>query len=82
MKTIKVGDVVFQIEEADGGMTCGRIVSSDLKSTCVSDNKEYNAAMDGIESFMLALLCVNPHISPVDLEKALDTAVNACDNNF
>ena len=91
MRTIEVGDITFQVEEADGGLTCGRIVSSNLKQVCSScgemdcsssDNKDYNAAIDGIESFMLALLCVNPNISPADLEKALDTAVNARSNNL
>lgn len=60
----------------------GSIVS-DLKETDGPQiNMEFNAAMDGIESLVLAQACMGCDIaSPAYLE-ALESAVEACTNNL
>ena len=46
------------------------------------DPSEYNAAIDGIESFILALACEGVDLSKPEFSRALETAVESCANNL
>jgi hypothetical protein len=62
----------------------GGSVESDLHvATNEEGDEEFNAAMDGIESLLLALACTGQYdmTSPPFLE-ALETAVEQCANNL
>lgn len=48
----------------------------------IDDCREYNAAMDGIESLVLALACAGVNITSLAFVSSLDTALEACGNNL
>ena len=68
----------------------GGTISSDLHEKPSSGESEeeagnrdkFNAAMDAIESFVLAAACTGIDITTPDFEYAIETAVQACAKHF
>ena len=67
----------IKVEMVDG---CGRI-SSNLKSDDENDI-EYNSAIDGIESLILACAVSVIDITDSKFVQSIETAVDACSNNY
>jgi len=64
-------------------INAGGISSTGLKTIHNDEGDElYNAAMDGIESMILAHACAGVDISSPKYLEGIETAVNACANNF
>ena len=66
------------VNASDGGGS----ISSDLHEEGVTDATEYNAAMDGIESMILACACAGIDIESPAFIEAIETAVEGCANNL
>jgi len=61
----------------------GSITSTDLKTQYNDKEDElYNAAMDGIESMILAHACAGIDINTPEYIEGIETAVELCSNNF
>lgn len=61
----------------------GNITSTDLKTEHEDEEDElYNAGMDAIESMVLAHAMAEVDITSNGYIEGLETAVNACANNF
>jgi hypothetical protein len=61
----------------------GTITSVDLKTQYHDKEDElYNAAMDGIESLILAHACAGVDIESPEYIEGVKTAVEACANNY
>jgi hypothetical protein len=64
----------------DGG---GSITSTDLQTEHHDEeDEEYNAAMDGIESLILAHACAGIDITTPAYLQGIETAVSACANQY
>jgi hypothetical protein len=62
-------------------------VSGSIQTNLQTDHNEegdefYNAAMDGIESLLLALACEGIDVSTDKFKNAIEDAVEACANNI
>jgi len=61
----------------------GSITSTDLKIEHNNEKDElYNAAIDAIESMILAHACAGIDINTPEYIEGIETAVNSCANNF
>jgi hypothetical protein len=61
---------------------CGTITSDlETKEKAIED-KDYNSAMDGIESLLLACACSGVNIETPAFLEAIETAVESCSNNL
>lgn len=84
MKEIRlpVGDIAIFLDDAnsDGTYSSGSI-SSSLKDDA-DDATEYNAAIDGIESLILALACAGVDVQSEAFIAGLTSAEQAIGNNF
>ena len=61
----------------------GSITSTDLKTKHNDEEDElYNAAIDGIESMILAHACAGIDINSPEYIEGIKTAVESCSNNF
>jgi hypothetical protein len=71
--------IVVEIDGKGGGS----ISSTDLK-TALNDPEDelYNAAMDGIESLILAHACADVDITTPYYLEGIENAVDACANNI
>lgn len=81
MKTFKlpIFGIVVDVT-GDGG---GSISSTDLKTEGDNlEDREYNAAMDGIESLILAHACAGIDITTPEYIVGIETAVHGCANNL
>ena len=58
------------------------VIISGLPREVDDDGREFNAAMDGIEAFVLALACEGVDLTQPVFAKAIETAVDACGNNL
>jgi hypothetical protein len=57
-------------------------IASDLRATGTAANRQYNAALDGLESLILAHACAGADVeSPVYIE-GIETAVEGIGNHF
>jgi len=73
------GIIIYRGESDENGRYFGRI-QSDLK-----DNNRrscYNAAIDGFESFLLALACEGYDVTDTKFKDAVQTAIDAIGNNY
>lgn len=80
MKEIKLPcfGIVVNVENGSGSIT-----STDLKTEHNDKEDElYNASIDGIESMILAHACAGIDINTPEYIEGIETAVNACANNF
>ena len=84
MKTIELGCFGLILEVDKEGV--GAIVASELKETCCHDKgcdgsclDLYNAAMDGVESLILAHACAGLDVTDPAYLEGIETAVCACD---
>ena len=77
MITLPVFNILVIIT-ADGG---GGSIMSDLKEED-DDAMEYNAAIDGIESMILANACAGIDIESPAYIDGIETAVQSCGNQF
>jgi len=58
-------------------------ITSDLKEDCISGvDDKYMAAIDGVESLILACACQGIKVDTEDFKIAIDTAVQACVGKF
>jgi|TARA_R110000851_G_scaffold63075_2_gene144383 hypothetical protein len=86
MKTINlpIYDIVVTITE-DGG---GAAITSNLKEKAEGDSTEkqsinnFNAAMDGIESIVMAHASTGIDIESDSYLEGIEAAVEGCSNNF
>jgi len=60
----------------------GAAISSDLKEADTPENADFNAAMDGIESMILAHYCAYVDVQQLGYLEGIATAVEACGNNL
>jgi hypothetical protein len=81
MKTFKLP--IFGIVVETDGKGSGSITSTDLKTVLYdSEDELYNAAMDGVESLILAHACAGVDITTPEYLEGIETAVDACASNF
>lgn len=73
--------IVVNLEMDEEGRIDNGSISSDLHETG-KGAKTFNAAMDGIESMILAHACAGIDIESPAYIEGIDTAVNACGENF
>ena len=78
---LKIGvcTAILLLEDFEG-QTVGQI-TTDLKSSDI-DDELYNAAIDGIESLILAQACAGIDVQSDAYLEALDTAIDAISNNL
>jgi len=74
---LKVFGIVVTLREVGGSITSDLKLHNELKSAA-----EYNAAMHGIESLILAHAVAGVDIATPGYIEAVETAVNACANNL
>ena len=80
MKEIKLPcyGIIVNVENGSGSIT-----STDLQTEHQDEEDElYNAAMDGIESLILAHACAGVDITTPEYVEGIKTAVEASANNF
>ena len=71
------------IVEFDTETGSGQILTSDLHEDCDDEGHElHDAAMDAIESIILAHACAGVDISSPAYVEGIETAVIACGNNL
>ena len=81
MKTINLPCFGIVVELDNNGN--GTITSTDLKTEHNDPEDElYNAAMDGIESMILAHACAGVDITTPAYIEGIETAVDTCAQNF
>jgi len=64
---------------------CGKIdcyINCGREPRDVTGRLQYNAAIDGIESLLLAMACIGVDLNDLKIIEAIETAVDACSNNF
>ena len=71
------GNVIVIETEGDGGGT----IKSNLHDDA-GDSEEYDGAMHGIESLVLALACAGVDVQTSVFKEALEGAIEACANNI
>lgn len=85
-KTIKLPcyGIVVEIDyDEEGRPVSGNITDTDLKTENEDEEDElYNAAIDGITSMILAHAMAEVDITSNGYIEGIETAVNACANNF
>jgi hypothetical protein len=69
------GAITSGLHEQCGG--CGR-----TDCDCPESSKDFNLAMDGIESLLVALACEGVDVAAPAFVDAIRTAVQACGNNL
>lgn len=57
----------------------GKSISTDLKEP---DEDTFNAAVDGLESFLLALHCAGVDVDTPQVKEALEVSIEALANNL
>ena len=86
IKEIKlpIGGIVITIDyDEDGRPISGNIVDTDLKTEHNDPEDElYNAAMDGVLSMVLAHAMAEVDVTSSGYIEGLETAIDACANNF
>ena len=94
--TTEFDDLIIAVSEGHGVMTgtlkeiCPEYnlaCSDGCKMDCRADDsstefRDYNLAMDGIESLLLALACEGVDVSSQAFRNALQTATESCANNL
>jgi hypothetical protein len=75
------GTAEINVSVEDGG---GEIVSTGLKELSIIEEEDnlYNAAVDGVESLVLALACAGVDIERPQIKTAVQTAVDAIGDNY
>jgi hypothetical protein len=78
-RTIKlpIGEIVIQLGENGGGS-----IKSNLKDYEDEDADDYNSAIDGIESLILAHACAGVDVTAKAYVEGLETALDALGNNL
>lgn len=82
METIKLPtfEITITHESRDKN---GASITSNLKATPeTNENMEFNAAMDGVESMVLAHFCAGIDVSSPAYLEGIETAVNAAGQSF
>ena len=81
---LPVGGIVVTIDyDEEGRPISGNIIDTELKTENNDEEDElYNASMDGILSMVLAHAMAEVDITSKGYIEGLDTAINACANNF
>jgi len=86
MKVIKlpIGGIVVTIDyDDDNRPISGNITHTDLKDEYNEEEEElYNASMDGVLSLILAHAMAEIDITSKGYIEGLETAINACANNY
>ena len=73
--------LILEINDGSGSIVNGLPREPDAFDP-FDDSTQYNAAMDGIESFILALACAGVNVTSPAFVSSLDTALEACGNNL
>ena len=86
---VPIGDIVIELGSPDpnsGKFLCGRIIGGTLRDnySCGDEGLDdlFNAAMDALESILLAHACAGIDVSSEAYVDGLGTAIEACANNF
>jgi hypothetical protein len=84
IKVIELGieGIVVHIGTDDSGRQGGQIRSDLYETEDVQGGDLYNAAIDGIESMILAHACAGLDVTTEAYKEGIKTAVEACANNF
>jgi hypothetical protein len=83
IKVIELGvhGIVVHIGTDDSDRQGGQI-RSEMHVGGAPEDAEYNAAIDGIESMILAHACAGIDITTAAYKEGIETSVDACANNF
>jgi len=79
---------IYVTHEKGGGSINSDLHCSDGVGCCncddssCSDCQNFNAAVDGLESLLLAIACTGVDISTPEFQEAITTAYNAIDQNY
>lgn len=82
---IKINDAVsITVERDDDGSQSGSIITSGLHGQEGDEdyNEEYEAAIDGFESFLLSLYSAGVDVSTQAFKDAIITTIDAIGNNY
>ena len=81
---LPIGGIVVTIDyDEEGRPISGNIIDTELKTENQDEEDElYNAAMDAITSMVLAHAMAEVDITSKGYIEGLETAINACANNF
>ncbi len=84
MKTYVLKDRQNRVLVTISGKSGGFSIESELKDNSFYDSAtmEFNAAMDGIESLLLAMACEGIDVGTPEVQEALCTALDSCAQNF
>lgn len=72
----------FSTEEGVGGTITTNLHETATDSTDMYEVNDYNRAIDGIESMILAHACAGIDVEAPAYLEGIETAVNACANNL
>lgn len=83
-KTIKIKNTTFtlNLQIIDGKVDNASVTSNEKIIGDKQIDSEYNGAIDGLESFILALACEGVDMEDVKISNALVTALDAIGNNL
>jgi hypothetical protein len=73
-----LGITITHDEESQGN-SC---IASDMKEAHTRQNKEFNAAIEGLESFILAQFCAGIDVTSSVFYEAIEAAYNAISTSF
>jgi hypothetical protein len=81
MNNLKLGcfGIELDFDKSDIGGAC---ISSDMKESDIADNLEFNAAVDGLESIILAHFCAGIDVSDSAYLEGIEVAYLSIANNL
>ena len=75
--------ITIQLNRKNATQTPGAgIIASDLRTAGTAANRQYNAALDGLESLILAHACAGVDVESPAYVEGIETAVEAIANHF
>lgn len=83
-KTIElpIGKIVITVDYDDLNRPISGNITHDLKGDEEDEDTEFNAAMDGISSLVLAHAMAEIDVESKGYIEGLDTAISACESNL
>lgn len=78
--TLPIGNIIITIERDEEMKPTSGTITHDLVDD--DEDTEFNAAMDGITSMVLAHAMADVDVQSAGYLEGLDTAISACESNF
>ena len=87
-QVFEISGLIITVDNGNGYLsgtlkeTCPDCDSESCKDDCNDPFTDYNSAMDGIESFLLAMACQGVKLDNKRIIRALQDTLEACANNL